>query len=97
MPHSPARSSSASDVAEDALAAQKQRLAQPGVRVPAGELSSKLDAFLRTRGGEVQTPCLVLDVDIAAQNYVDLVDCLPSNTRVFYAVKVSWRGVRWGG
>jgi len=53
----------------------------------AGELSPKLEAFLRESSG-LPTPFVVVDVDVVAQCYHQLVDAVPA-ARVYYAVKAN--------
>lgn len=49
-------------------------------------MTAKIDAFLRDN--RPATPCLVLDLDVVADNYVALTTALP-DARVFYAVKAN--------
>lgn len=49
-------------------------------------MTAKIAEFLRD--ARPTTPCLVLDLDVVADNYRALTTALPS-TRVFYAVKAN--------
>jgi len=51
-----------------------------------GGLSPRIAEFLRT--AKLPSPCLVVDVDIVEQNYLDLTRALPE-AGVFYAVKAN--------
>jgi ornithine decarboxylase len=51
-----------------------------------GGLPPRIADFLKT--AKLPSPCLVVDVDLVEQNYVDLAHALPE-ARVFYAVKAN--------
>ena len=78
------------DAPKPAAPRRKAKLAivAPKAEMPAerGGLPPKIARYLAT--ADIPSPCLVVDVDIVAHNYLELAGSLPA-ARIFYAVKAN--------